>query len=150
MLELDTFNISGGKVECTAGNVIITYAGNISVSGSGLDVNGAGLTVGTWFNCKLPEYAEFAQSGIAESENYFNAISISPNPSSGTIKINSKYVYHNMLLKIINIHGQIVQSGYYATPDSENVDISSLRNGLYFWEIESANSISRGKLLISR
>lgn len=64
-------------------------------------------------------------------------IQVYPNPSGNIISVkNIENKFHNLIYKLINTNGQIVQKGKLVSP---TISISSLRSGLYLFVIEKNN-----------
>jgi hypothetical protein len=59
-------------------------------------------------NCKDTSVCyTFAYNGISKS-NYFLPVSISPNPTSGLIALNSQMILNNVMIELIDSNGKIV------------------------------------------
>lgn len=71
---------------------------------------------------------------------------ISPNPTTGLIKIESK-VSGKIKLTVVNLQGKLVYETHQDLNENATVDLSSLENGLYFMIINSEQRIFKQKLV---
>jgi len=88
-------------------------------------------------------------NGISTSVNSLAAhttqLSVYPNPSSGAITISSTHTID--AIKITNVPGQVI---YSATPNGQQVYIQLNDAGMYFITITSGNTVTTGKVVVSR
>jgi hypothetical protein len=75
-----------------------------------------------------------------------NTISVYPNPASGAINV----VTNNgeaATIRITSMNGKMVLN--QSVNQTENtVNISDLTSGIYFYEVNTQNAVSRGKLIV--
>jgi hypothetical protein len=76
-----------------------------------------------------------------------DAISIFPNPTSGILNLNA--VDANSSLEVINIIGEKVYSNTLVKGNN-TVDLSGLANGAYFVKLNSNNTITTKKVVLSK
>ena len=75
-----------------------------------------------------------------------NQWSIYPNPTNATIILHSQVSATNSKLSIKNVLGEEIYSATLTNIDTP-IDISSWSNGVYFYQIKSANNSIQGKFL---
>ena len=87
---------------------------------------------------------------IDRTENNVENINIFPNPCNGTFNLKlSNYDIHNVLIELINIHGQVIFEQTITNLNHENkINVSGLKKGLYFIRINTDNGIKIKKLVI--
>lgn len=127
-------------------NGAVTHSGNITIPSSGITANAllrmriisdfVNFTITS--SCFSPtygqteDYAIEINSTLSNPEVTLNAISIYPNPTSGSLNING--LKENALAKIFNVSGQLILSDLIPSTNSK-IDVSKLSNGLYFLSI---------------
>lgn len=98
------------------------------------------------YSLELPE--------IPDTLEYYNNLLIYPNPSNGFFNIKYKDISPNqIILNIYDIKGKHLFSKSYLCSDNnliENINISTLANGLYLLKVHYANTVIYRKLIISR
>ncbi|MCD4793914.1 MAG: choice-of-anchor J domain-containing protein [Bacteroidales bacterium] len=77
-------------------------------------------------------------------------INIFPNPCNGTFNLKfSNYDIQNVLIELINIHGQVVFEQTITNLNNENkINVSGLKKGFYFVRVNIGNEIKTKKLII--
>lgn len=83
-------------------------------------------------------------SGINSFINKY-PIDIYPNPANNELHISIK---NEAIINEINIYNQIGQKVLFVKPETNTVDVSTLRSGIYFIELISNEFIIREKLII--
>jgi hypothetical protein len=130
-----------------------------------IPVNDSAVLTMTWYLRKLPENIP-ASLGNADLTAYVNNIinppatgininnpisdsyRIYPNPSSGEIQISGINSGENIRFQLMNILGETLANRTVSS--GEKIDLSSFKNGIYLYKIQSATAISTGKLLMKK
>jgi hypothetical protein len=88
--------------------------------------------------------------GIHEIDNLNSLISIYPNPANDklNIKINKFNNTNQYKFKLVSVEGKELKSESLINSQTE-IDVSDLSNGIYFLEVNTANSNLRKKLIIT-
>jgi len=73
-----------------------------------------------------------------------NGVSLYPNPTSSTLQIDN--LQPNAALQIVDLSGQILKN-IKSNSNSENIDLTALKNGIYFVKITQNNTISTHKII---
>lgn len=102
-----------------------------------IDNNGNLLGVNAGVDSMLIEYEPTGITTIA-----YNTINVVPNPSNGYIAITGIKA-ENAQLNIYDISGALVKQQVYNS--GSNIDVSGLSGGLYVVEIQTANTVYKGK-----
>jgi hypothetical protein len=85
-----------------------------------------------------------------ESATASNGILIYPNPSSGKLTVTSNATKNSIVeLKIYNLAGELI-STMKSVSALFDFDLSDQPNGIYFLSVESAEGITREKIIIQR
>ncbi|WP_408041502.1 fibronectin type III domain-containing protein [Tenacibaculum amylolyticum] len=82
-------------------------------------------------------------TGIDSQENT-SELFIYPNPAKNTLKVQLTTTVKDNVYRIININGQVVQSGKLDTSD---LDISNLNSGIYILEVNNGVKTFKQKLI---
>lgn len=85
-------------------------------------------------------------TGISEHSSE-NNIFLYPNPANSAVNLISQKALNNASVKIFSLTGVLVLVKSNITTDENIIDISSLADGLYVFEINIAGNIYRTKLL---
>lgn len=87
-------------------------------------------------------------TGIEEFNNNYN---IYPNPTNGFLYIqNSNLLNEEININLFNVHGQNVYSETVILTNSHLIDISYLKQGIYYLEIKNNNSGLVRKIIIEK
>ncbi len=92
----------------------------------------------------------FGQTSLSDEEENTTSIVIAPNPASDHIKLTLDLPdYQSVDLSIVNMSGQQVlsQKGFVAT-GQHNIDLSSLKAGLYIINLKSGNKVLKQQKLV--
>ena len=76
-----------------------------------------------------------------------NEFFLTPNPSHGTIRLNSASPINNSAYKIVDMLGKTVMSDNHL-PANNTVDISSLANGTYLFSLKRAGARDQAKMIV--
>ncbi len=89
---------------------------------------------------------------VENVKNPVNGCKVFPNPTSGELSIHlDSPSENNNVLEIFNPVGQLVQSKSLLNANEQQVDLSELSDGTYFYTIKRENEIiSRGKIILAR
>lgn len=122
-------------------------AGNIPVTAGAFNCPNLGLPA-------PPTNRLFASA--TSNEEGKNAIALQemevelfPNPSSGQVIINATQTDGNLMIRILDINGKVVFT-QNATSENVKIDVSSLKEAVYFVEINSNTKTAYKKLIISK
>ena len=96
-----------------------------------------------WFDSLA--YVAYQHLGTNEFKTSKSNIRLFPNPTKNEIFISIK---DEAIIKEVNIYNQIGQRVIHKKGNTNIVDVSMLRNGLYIIEIETNSGIYRSKLMI--
>ena len=93
----------------------------------------------------IPKVLDPSTVGVGQVVSLQNKIKIYPNPTS-------KYIYINQGIKkelkfsVFNINGQLIKSSLLNSI-SNKIDLSNLKNGVYFIRIETENEVKTRKII---
>ena len=80
-----------------------------------------------------------------------DAISLYPNPTSGTFTLSYHLSTPDAALKIVDISGRVVyKQSFSGTTGKEIIDASALSNGMYFYQLTSASESWQGKVIVEK
>ena len=91
-------------------------------------------------------------TGIAEDNEPFNAITISPNPANGNFTVNSKIKISK--IEVINVQGKKVYTSQINTAQSvleelsTEINLSNESKGIYFVNIIAGEKTYNSKIII--
>jgi N-acetylneuraminic acid mutarotase len=83
-------------------------------------------------------------------DDFSNAFTIFPNPSTGLIKIQLNYEKNQTNLSVFNTLGKLVYKQESLTKGTNTLDLSSESEGIYFLKISSNNYTITNKISINR
>jgi hypothetical protein len=139
---LNGFTIADGVCKFRANQ---SWATNWGGSGfpTGTATLGAGdlpVTAGTYdiFFNRLT--GEFSFETASLTENQLVKVSVSPNPANEVVKFNVDA--DNFTITLVDMAGKVV-----ATSTSNDMNISSLNNGMYTYLVNTSNGVATGKLI---
>ena len=90
-------------------------------------------------------------NGVNSPESMQNAISLYPNPTSGTFTLSYHLSTPDAALKIVDISGRVVyKQSFSGTTGKEIIDASALSNGMYFYQLTSASESWQGKVIVEK
>lgn len=98
------------------------------------------LTTGGCISCDSIPYAYLGLNELDAS------LSLSPNPTSNSIQLNSTFEFSK--INVFNINGTLLKTANYKQENSVNVDLSEFPKGVYFLEISSLNGLQTKRLVI--
>lgn len=99
-------------------------------------------------NCNSIEEIEEACESVDINEDFHEIeISIFPNPASDKITISGK---NGLKVESVNIYNQLGQKVFHRNEIRENIDISTLGQGIYIIELTSRELKIRQKLIIEK
>jgi hypothetical protein len=84
------------------------------------------------------------QVGLAEQE--LSGISVSPNPTSGSLTVVSDKVWNDAAVKVLSQTGQILLQEQ-VSGQTHAIDLSFCVPGIYYLVIEESNRVYRGKIV---
>jgi hypothetical protein len=84
--------------------------------------------------------------GVSEHTEKLDNISVFPNPSNGTFKlnVNSNFIKKIQIIEVIDISGKIVKNLHPKELSEIQIDLSNFENGVYFFKInflDNANNL---------
>ena len=88
--------------------------------------------------------------GTLQIDNFSNAFTISPNPSTGLINIRFDNETNQTKLSIFNTLGKLVYKQESLFKGTNTIDLSSESEGIYFIKISSNNNTITKKISINR
>ncbi len=91
----------------------------------------------TWYIAAVFNYSEDCTLGISSQED--TLFSIYPNPAQNELFITSKNTLGNLSLKIFNIEGKLLSTQTLEVVKQTSIDVSQLKSGIYFLNIEDEN-----------
>lgn len=148
ILELDDLHVNGGYVHCFAGKVLLTTSAKIEGLGGKMIIDNIGsLTVGIWFDCVLPNYAFLSDGKLYIQEKAITAAyTVFPNPFSNSLTIlnddyNGLKADQTLKVDIYDYLGRLVLETPLFDYNSNSLDVSSLKQGIYKLHITSENNI---------
>ncbi|HNQ68103.1 MAG TPA: N-acetylmuramoyl-L-alanine amidase [Bacteroidales bacterium] len=87
--------------------------------------------------------------GVYSELNIFENIKIYPNPNNGYFNVETQNISSNLLIEILNIHGQVLYEQQLIPENSiNNIDISNLSEGVYFVKVSNSRITDITKLVI--
>ena len=79
----------------------------------------------------------------------FELIKIYPNPSKGIFYFEANnHLNTNLIVKIIDVNGQVIYANYQITKTIEKIDLSNYAKGIYFIQVRSDKYFKTEKLII--
>jgi len=87
-------------------------------------------------------------TGIESSEKSIKGITAFPNPANDRLFFNGSSVVSTTSVRIFNCIGSLVASRQFQSLSNASVDISDLKNGVYFIEIENNQITSTQKVVV--
>lgn len=97
----------------------------------------------------VPRSGNLTDIDILNTEEQ-SEITLFPNPSSGNIKISGLHENEPSSINITNVTGKTVYTIELQSVDSDNINISSLANGIYLVEIQNGNRKTIKKLVLTK
>ncbi len=155
VLELDDLFVEGGFVGCYGGLVILASSAFLTGTGAQMIVDGAGVTIGDWFECHLPLYDFLLGNPVSTNETGISpSIEIYPNPFSDNITIENKIRElitsdEVTLIKIHDLNGREVFSTSLTMEPLNHFDLDFLTNGVYFLTITNKEKTYSKKIVKS-
>ena len=101
---------------------------------------------GVTFNLK--EYQLTPDVGLPETPSSKSQILISPNPATNKISIECKDTVGEISIEILDVQGRQVMENKYSNQEIIDMDISTLKAGIYLLKMHSKNRIEASKLVI--
>lgn len=152
ILELDDLYINSGFVDCLGGTVLLTTSAIVTGTGAMMNVTGAMVIVGTWFECILPNYAFLSQSVDTEEALLEKSIDVYPNPFTDILTVenptNDLIVGEEPSeIKIYDLNGQEVFKGFLTDEGVNTFDLGFLSGGLYVLVVVNEEKVYSGKLV---
>ncbi len=90
----------------------------------------------SWFDLTVQD------GTLSTTESVFQEFRIFPNPTNGLLKLES-----NLLMDSVKIYNVLGQNVMHLTSNIETVDLSHLKNGMYFVQVEIEGKTSTYKVL---
>ena len=154
ILELDDLYVNSGNVLCLSGDVILTTSATIRGTGGTLKVDSVGrLTVGTWFECVLPNYAFLLDetTGV-ESTTSPSEVTVYPNPFSTTLTVDSREHPRSTAdpytkARIYDLLGQEVYATLLTQPGIQQLDLALLPDAMYLLHLSNAGGIYTSRII---
>lgn len=87
-------------------------------------------------------------TGIESSEKSIKGITAFPNPANDRLFLNGSSAVGSTSVRIFNCIGSLVASRQFQSLSNASVDISDLKNGVYFIEIENNQITSTQKVVV--
>lgn len=83
---------------------------------------------------------------VGIDENSLSDVSMFPNPSEGTITVTN--VWAESTLRVYDVAGRIVKEVFINEASSQQIDLTSLEQGMYSVVIENESGLFRGEVVI--
>lgn len=136
-----------------------------TTSGGTEAINATDLIIGNTYYVRVYAYGSLIPSttdfeicllnsgpiSVPAIENKNNLVTVFPNPASNKVTISLKFANNSesVLYKIVNVNGQIVAEGHFATTIlQKDVDLSSLTSGVYNIQINIAETTINKKIVV--
>jgi Bacterial Ig-like domain/Secretion system C-terminal sorting domain len=132
-VQVDSVNYTADITPAAAGNVTISVAAGVVTDQAG----NPNLVSNTLTILNVP---------TADVNVKGEIINIYPNPSTGQFKVELGTV-NNQIVKIIDINGRVVYSGF-ATHSVTEFSLGSTAKGIYMLEIIDGNTVTMKKIII--
>ena len=101
-----------------------------------------------WGNVALA--GRYWNNTVSVQDEVINSFKIVPNPSNGNVVFNDLNLENNALCQIFDAYGKLVFNTYLAPEYAPSINVTNLKNGIYFVEIYSNNKVLRSKMMIAR
>ncbi len=96
----------------------------------------------------LVTYSEDCTAGL--NDNKAATYSIHPNPAKSELFITAQNTTENLKIKIFNIEGKLLSNQTLEVANQTSIDVSNLKNGIYFLNIEDENGNTTIKKFIKQ
>lgn len=140
-----TYDGWAGQESLTAGSscTITTIDGANTFTNRSMIVTGETvLDAVCWASCSP------CATGIESSDKSNKGITAFPNPASDRLFFNGSSIVGTTSVRIFNCIGSLVASKQFQSLSNASVDISDLKNGVYFIEIENNQITSTQKVVV--
>ncbi len=145
--------VSGGtSFGSNSGAESTVYGGN----NPGIVINGEFTAVGTSVSIDIAKdsndfnlnaYQLRDVSSLSLEDKSFGSFKMFPNPARDVLKLSLDQVFDSSLISIKSLTGQLILSKSITKKNTE-IDISSLKSGLYLVQVESDNASITKKLIV--
>ncbi len=144
-----------GTITTIAGNGIKGFSGDNGLATLASLSNPSGVCVDSIGNIYISDYdnrrirkvtSKFPLA-IENLKSSNDQLKLYPNPSTGLLNIDFNHIVENLSLSIIDIFGNVLMDFDYKKAGSVKLNLESLKEGLYFLNINSKESSSIHKLL---
>jgi serine protease len=101
---------------------------------------------------RINAFHTLSPAGIAEIKGTDYSIKIYPEPNNGIFNVQYHLTSPDNTLQLSDITGRVVYNQSISGMDgNQNIDISSLNNGVYFFKMISGNTVSStGKIVVAK
>jgi hypothetical protein len=88
--------------------------------------------------------------GAAEPNGVGAQISLSPNPSTGSLHVAADRPLHQAALRIVDVHGREVYARQFGNFVSSEIDLSTVANGIYLVSMASKEGVMVERLVVAK
>lgn len=133
------------EVSTTMWNLINDYSNSVTVEYNAFQLTKT-LSVHAVNGCGVGDVVDLDITVVpAGIDELGNSISISPNPATDVLKINSNSIINN--IEIVSTNGQIVYTNNFDANET-SINVSDFDKGMYIVNITTENGISTKKIII--
>lgn len=143
--------VNGANLKDWARKMLVEWHESDPVSQKEIDRNNA---VYQYQNNRNPyiDHPEFVEKiwGDAASSTAIRSrlrVSVAPNPCVNAVEITLPDEQATLQITLFTINGQVVLHQDFSNEDEVNVDVSSLKQGLYLIEVAAGDGVYHGKLI---
>jgi hypothetical protein len=131
-------------IDCDSNNMIIPgeYGQSFTATKSG----NYAVVISNYYGCvDTSDCMNVIKVGL--QENYFDQMSVFPNPTNGVVTIDLLGINQQVYLKVNGIDGQLVYEKQNNGTDKVQIDLSPYPAGIYFLSIQNEESVKVIKLV---
>ena len=150
----DNWTVEYGPVGFTTGTGTTVTAQNPTYTFTGL-TPGTSYDVHVRANCPENVFSDWVQSyfttenEIGINENGSPRLSISPNPTTGTVRCTLSNITSNTRLQVLDVYGKLLMEKEVSSQTTE-LDFSDKASGIYFLRVVNGNTIVTTQKIIRR
>ena len=138
LIEVDSLIINSGTVVGHAGWITITTSAHIFGSGGGgLSLSGAGLAVGPWFDCPMPDY-DFT---LSIEDNFDDLFEVYPVPFKNNIYLGGLLPQEKYTIEILDITGKVLRSLPASLSEILEIETGDIPAGSLIVRVISENAV---------
>jgi sugar lactone lactonase YvrE len=141
--------IAGDSIQGYNGdNILATSAELNDPYGIAIDLSG-NIYIADWGNNRVRKIT-YQTVGIQNFDGIKNKISIYPNPASSTLTIHQSTPSSNQQLLITDVLGREVYHQPINNSTQSTIDISTLSNGVYLYQLKNDKETMQGKFVVEK